>query len=136
MICDLIILFVLAYVGSGGTRDSTLEDQAGGFDDYNLDMFDFLHHVQTQDELRGSHLGGAPPTWSQEGAGTQLGGSQLPDASGGAQPSLGGSPGSYHEVPGLSAAMETPHATADARRRHIHPRDLLTYPRDQTRAAV
>jgi hypothetical protein len=43
MILDLIILFVLAYIGSGGTPYSTLEDQVGGFDDFNLDMFDFLH---------------------------------------------------------------------------------------------
>jgi hypothetical protein len=49
--------------------------------------FDFLHGAQTQDELKGSQLGGVPPTWTQEGAGTQPGGSQLPGASGGMQPS-------------------------------------------------
>jgi hypothetical protein len=47
MIRDLIILFVLTYVGSGDTPNSTLEDQVGGFEDFNLDMFDFLHGVQT-----------------------------------------------------------------------------------------
>jgi hypothetical protein len=38
MICDLIILFVPAYVGSGDTPDSTLEDQARGarFEDSGL----------------------------------------------------------------------------------------------------
>jgi hypothetical protein len=55
MILDLIILFVPAYVGSGGTPDSTLEDQAGGsgFDDLDFD-FDFLHALPPQDELGGS----------------------------------------------------------------------------------
>jgi hypothetical protein len=71
MMCDLIILFVPSYVGSGGTPDSTLEDQAGGFEDVNLDMFDFLHGVPSQDELRGLQLGDAPPTWTQKGARTQ-----------------------------------------------------------------
>jgi hypothetical protein len=58
MIHGFIILFVPAYVGSGsgGTPDSTLEDQMGGFDDFGLDMFDFLHGVPTQEELRGSHI--------------------------------------------------------------------------------
>jgi hypothetical protein len=60
MIHDLIILFVLAYVDSGGTPDSTLEDEAGGFgfEDYD---FDFLHSLQTKDELGGLQLGGTPP---------------------------------------------------------------------------
>jgi hypothetical protein len=61
---------------------------------------------------------------------------QLPDVSGEAQPSPGGLPGSSHEVAGLAAAMATPQPTADARHRQIHPRDLLTYPRKQTHAAV
>jgi hypothetical protein len=61
---------------------------------------------------------------------------QLPDVSGEAQPSPGGLPGSSHEVAGLAAAMATPQPTADARHRHIHPRDLLTYPHEQTHAAV
>jgi hypothetical protein len=69
MIRDLIILLVAAYVDSVGTPDSTLEDQTGGFD-LDLSMFDFLHGVQTQDELGGSQLGGAPPTWTQEGVET------------------------------------------------------------------
>jgi hypothetical protein len=71
MIHDLIILFVPAYVGSGDTPDSTLEDQEGGsgFDDLEFD-FDFLHSLPSQDELGGSQLGGSPPTWTQEGAGT------------------------------------------------------------------
>jgi hypothetical protein len=85
MIRDLIILFVSAYVGSSDTLDSTLEDQAGGFgfEDYD---FDFLHGLETQDELGGSQLGGAPPTWTHEGVGTQPRGSQLPCASGGTPP--------------------------------------------------
>jgi hypothetical protein len=77
--------------------------------------------------------------------GAQPGTSQLPDASGGAQQSPGGSqlpgasggqPGSSHEVAGSTAAVETPQATGDARRRQIHPPDPLTYPRDQTHAAA
>jgi hypothetical protein len=84
--------------------------------------FDFLHSLQTQDELGWSQLGGAPSTWTQEGVGTQPGGlqlpgassgmqpggSQLPGAGGGAQPSLGGLPGSSHDVAGSAAAMGTP----------------------------
>jgi hypothetical protein len=71
--------FVQPYVGSGITPDSTLKDQTVGYVDLNLDDFDFdlLHDVQTQDEFGGSRLGGAPPTWTQEGVGTQPGGSQL-----------------------------------------------------------
>jgi hypothetical protein len=109
-----------------------------------------LHGMQSQDELKESQLGGVPPVWTQEGAGTQPGGSQLPGASGetqpggsqlpgadgGAQPSPGGLPGSSHEVAGLAASMTTPQPTTDARRRQIHPRDPLTYPREQTHAAV
>jgi hypothetical protein len=45
MIHYLIVLFVPAYVGTGDTPNSTLEDQAGGsgsgFDDLAFD-FDFL----------------------------------------------------------------------------------------------
>jgi hypothetical protein len=123
MIHDLIISFVLAYVRSSDTPDSTLEDQAGGsgFNDLDLD-FDFLHGLPSQDELGGSQLGGAPPTRIQEGArtqprgsqlpgtsgGTQPGGSQLPGASGGVQPSPGVLPGSSREVAGSAAAMVTP----------------------------
>jgi hypothetical protein len=66
-ICDLIILFVPVYSGSGDTPDSGLGDQAGGlgsgFDDLGFD-FDFLQSLQSQDELGGSQLGGAPPTWT------------------------------------------------------------------------
>jgi hypothetical protein len=39
-------------------------------------------------------------------------------------------------LPGSAAAMATPHPTVDARRRQIHPRDPLTYPREQTHATV
>jgi hypothetical protein len=131
--------------------DSTLEDQAGGsrFDDLDLD-FDFLHVLPSPDELRGSQLGGASPTWTQEGAGTQPGGSQLPGArggtqpggsqlpgaSGGAQPSPGRLPGLSHEVAGSAAVMATPQPTVDARCHQIHSRDLLAYPREQTHATV
>jgi hypothetical protein len=69
----------------------------------------------------GSQLPGVPPTGTQ--------------ASGGTQPSLEWLPGSSHQVAGSAAVMATLPAAADARRRQIHPRDLLTYPRDQTRAA-
>jgi hypothetical protein len=77
--------------------------------------------------------------------GPQPGALQLPGASDGAQQSPGGSqlpdasgrqPGSSHEVAGSTAAVETPQATGDARRRQIHPSDPLTYPRDQTHAAA
>jgi hypothetical protein len=40
-----------------------------------------------------SQLGGAPPTWTQEGAGTQPGGSQLPGATDEAQPGVSQLPG-------------------------------------------
>jgi hypothetical protein len=65
MILDLIILFVPAYVGSGDTPDSTLEDQTGGsgFDDLVFD-FDFLQGLQSQNELGESQLGGTPPMWT------------------------------------------------------------------------
>jgi hypothetical protein len=107
--------------------------------------FDFLQVLQSQDELTGSQLGGAPPTCTQEGVGTQPGGSQLLGASGGAQQSPGGSqllgasgglPGSSHEVAGSAAAMAAPQSTGDGRRRPIHPRDPLTYSREQTHAAA
>jgi hypothetical protein len=95
-----------------------------------------------QDELRGLQLGGAPPTWTQEGGGTRIGESQLPDArptgtqvSGGTQPSPGGLPGSSHQIARSVAVMATPHVAADASR-PIHPRDPLTYPCEQTRAAA
>jgi hypothetical protein len=127
MILDLIICFVPAYVGSDDTPDSTLEDQVGGSGVDDLD-FDFLHGLLPQVELGGSQLGGAPPTWTQQGegaqpggsqlpgasGGTQLGGSQLPGASGGAQPSPGGLPGSSQEVTGSAAA-----------RRHRNPLLML-----------
>jgi hypothetical protein len=116
------------------------------YDDIGLDYFDFLRDVLcsgTQEELVGSQLGGAPPTGTEEGGGTQLGRSQLPGAppigtqsSGGMQPSLGGLPGSYHQVVGAAAVMATPPAVADDRRRQIHPCDPLRYPRDQTWAAA
>jgi hypothetical protein len=64
------------------------------------------------------------------------GGSQLPDASGGAQQSPRGLPGSSHEVAGSAAPMVIPQPTGDARHRHIHPHDPLTYPREKTHAAV
>jgi hypothetical protein len=57
---------------------------------------------------------------------TSPGGSRLPAASG----------GSSHEVAGTTAAVETPQAMGDARRRQIHPPDPLMYPRDQTHAAT
>jgi hypothetical protein len=55
--------------------------------------FDWLQGLQPQDELAGSRLGGAPPTWTQEGARTQPGGSQLPGATGEAQPGASQLPG-------------------------------------------
>jgi hypothetical protein len=73
MKCDLILLFLPVYDSSVGIPHSTLGDQArasgSGFDDLALD-FDLLQGLQSQDELAGSQLGGAPPTWIQEGAGT------------------------------------------------------------------
>jgi hypothetical protein len=120
-------------------------------------------------------LGGAPPTCTQEGAGTQPGGSQLAGATGGAQPGAsqlpgssggpqsyprcsqlpgasgeaqpspgglqlpgasGGQPGSSHEVAGSTTAVATPQPTGDGRRRQMHPRDPLTYPRQQTHATT
>jgi hypothetical protein len=135
---NLIILFVPVYGGSGGTPDSGLGGRLEGLgpgDDLAFD-FDFLQGLQSQYELKGSQLGGAPPTWTHEGARTQPEGSQLPGASGGAQPSPGGLPGSSQEVAGSAAAMATPQSTVDARRRQIHPRDPLTYPREKTHAAV
>jgi hypothetical protein len=84
---DLILLFLPVYDSSVRTPD--LGDQAealgSGFDDLALD-FDWLQGLQPQDELAGSQLGGAPPTWTREGEGTQSGGSQLPGATGEAQP--------------------------------------------------
>jgi hypothetical protein len=69
--------------------------------------------------------------------------SQLPGASGGLSPggsqlpgASGGQPGSSHEVAGSTTTVETLQASGDARRRQIHPPDLLTYPRDQTHAAA
>jgi hypothetical protein len=81
------------------------------------------------DATGGSQLPGAS-------GGTQPGGSQLPGVNGGAQPSLGGLLGSSHEDARSAAAMATPQPTTNARRLQIHPRDPLTYPRDQTHAAV
>jgi hypothetical protein len=72
----------------------------------------------------GSQLPGAS-------GGMQLGGSQLLGASGGAQPSPGGLPGSSQEVAGSVAVMATPQSTTNASRWQIHPRDSLTYPREQ-----
>jgi hypothetical protein len=94
--------------------------------------------------------GGAQPGASQlpgasGGPQSSPGGSQLPGTSGGALQSLGGSqlagtsgglPGSSHEVAGSTAAVATPQPTGDARRRQIHPPDLLTYPREQTHVAA
>jgi hypothetical protein len=98
---ELIVLFVLAY-GDDDTPDSTLEDQMAAYNDLSLDYFDFLHGVPctgTQEEHGALQLGGAPPTGTQEGGGTQPGGSQLPGApptgtheGGGTQPSPGGLP--------------------------------------------
>jgi hypothetical protein len=65
----------------------------------------------------------------KRGAQQSPGGSQLPGAS-------GGQPSSSHEVAGSTAAVETPQATGDARRRQIHPPNPLMYPRDQTHAAA
>jgi hypothetical protein len=79
---ELIVLFVLAY-GDDDTPDSTLEDQMAAYNDLSLDYFDFLHGVPctgTQEEHGALQLGGAPPTGTQEGGGTQPGGSQLPGA--------------------------------------------------------
>jgi hypothetical protein len=45
-------------------------------------------------------------------------------------------PGSSHEVAGSAAPMVIPQPTGDARHRHIHPHDPLTYPREKTHAAV
>jgi hypothetical protein len=93
----------------------------------------------------GPSPGGSQLPGASGGAQQTPGGSQLPGASGGAQQSPGGSqlpgasggqPGSSHEVAGSTAAVETPQATGDARRRQIHPPDLLTYPRDQTHATA
>jgi hypothetical protein len=157
MIHDLIILFLLVYDSSVHIPDSTLGDQAG-FDNLGIE-FDWLQGLQSLDELAGSQLGGAPPTCTQEGAGTQLGGSQLqgeaggvqpggsqlPGTSGGALQSPGGSqlasasrglPGASHEVAGSTTAVATPQPTGDAKRRQIHPPDPLTYPREQTHAAT
>jgi hypothetical protein len=47
-----------------------------------------------------------------------------------------GQPGSSHEVVGSTAAVETPQATGDARRRQIRPPDPLMYPREQTHATA
>jgi hypothetical protein len=105
IIRDLIILFVLSYAGSGDTPDSILEDQTRGYDDFSLDYFNFLHDVPTQEELGGSQLPSAQPI--------------------GTQTSPGGLPGSSHQVAGSAAAAATPPAAADARRRQIHPRDML-----------
>jgi hypothetical protein len=75
-----------------------------GFDELALD-FDWLQDLQSQDELAGSQLGGAPPTWTQEGPGTQPGGSQLPGVIGGAQRGASQLPGASsgpHSSPGGS----------------------------------
>jgi hypothetical protein len=132
MIRDIIILFVPAYVGSSDTPDSTIEDQTGGYDNFiSLDDidFDFLHGVLTQDKLRGPQLGGTPPMWTQEELpGARPTGTQV---SGGTQLSPGGLPGSSHQVAWLVAAMATPQAAADARRRQFHPRGPLMYPRSR-----
>jgi hypothetical protein len=80
---------------------STLpDDQAGasGYDDLALN-FDWLQSLQLQDELAGMHLGGAPPPWTQEGAGTQPGGSQLAGVSSGPQPGAS-------QLPGASGAAQ------------------------------
>jgi hypothetical protein len=76
--------------------------------------FDSLQGLQSQDELAGSQLGGAPPTWTQEGAGTQPGGSQLPGATGGAQPrasqlpsASGGAQPRASQLPGASGRLQS-----------------------------
>jgi hypothetical protein len=59
MIRDLVIIFVPAYVGSGDTPDSTLEDQRGVYDDIGFDYFDYMRGVPcigTHEELGGSQL--------------------------------------------------------------------------------
>jgi hypothetical protein len=60
---DLIILFLPVYDCSIDIPDSTLGDQAGasgsGFDDLGIN---WLQGLQSQDELIGSQLGGAPST--------------------------------------------------------------------------
>jgi hypothetical protein len=56
-------------MGNDDTFDSTLEDQVGGYDDFGLDYFDFLHGVPCsgmQEELGGSQLGGVPPMGIQD----------------------------------------------------------------------
>jgi hypothetical protein len=77
--------------------------------------------------------------------GPQPGASQLPGASDGTQQSPGGSQlpgasggqsGSFHEVAGSTAAVETPHAMGNARRQQTHPPDSLTCPCDETHVAA
>jgi hypothetical protein len=101
-------------------------------DDLSFDYF-YLCSVSctgTQEDLGGSQLPGAIATTTQEGGGTQPSSGEWPEVA------YGGA-GSSHSVAGSTAAvaMMTPPAD-DARRRQIHPRDQLTYPRDQTWATA
>jgi hypothetical protein len=75
-----------------------------------------LQGLQSPDELVGSQLGGAPPTWTQEGAGTQLGGSQLPRAIGGAQPGASQLPGASGGLQLSSGGSQLPGASGGAQR--------------------
>ncbi|WVZ78311.1 hypothetical protein U9M48_026047 [Paspalum notatum var. saurae] len=126
-----------------------------GFDEFNLDVFDYLRGVPpsgTQEEIGGSQFLGAPPFRTQEGAETQTSagglqeGAKTPASAGGfqevvvTQAAAAGSqdPAGWSQaVAGSSqaAAMATL-PTDDAPRRAIVPPDPLTYPRDQTRAGA